>query len=105
MNETDRMYGAIGFAQKAGKCVSGSFAVEKAVKSGKARLVLLDESASENAKEKYQSLCKQAGIACLQVEDIGRAIGKDERISAAIVDAGFATRIANLHGSIVGWQK
>lgn len=35
---------------KAGKIASGDFSVEKAVRSGTAKLVMLDESASENTK-------------------------------------------------------
>ena len=41
-----------GLAAKAGKVVSGEFATEKAVKTGKAFLVITARDASENTKKK-----------------------------------------------------
>ena len=38
----------LGLARRAGKVVSGEFSVEKAVKSGKAYLVIVAEDASDN---------------------------------------------------------
>lgn len=45
-----KLNNSIGLAMKAGKIASGDFSVEKAVRSGTAKLVMLDESASENTK-------------------------------------------------------
>ena len=42
-----RIRSAAGFAMRAGCCVSGDFACEKAVKSGRAQFVLLDAGASD----------------------------------------------------------
>ena len=46
----DRILNLIGLAMKAGKVVSGEFSVEKCIKSGKARLVIIATDASENTK-------------------------------------------------------
>ena len=43
----DKALAMIGLAQKAGKIVSGEFATEKAVKTGKAALVIVAGDASE----------------------------------------------------------
>ena len=47
----------IGLAQKAGKIVSGEFATEKAVKTGKAALVIVAGDASENTKKMFTNMC------------------------------------------------
>ena len=52
MNET-KLRGAMGFAMRAGKCIAGDFACERAVKRGGARLVLLDAAASGATQERY----------------------------------------------------
>ena len=49
----DKALAMIGLAQKAGKIVSGEFATEKAVKTGKAALVIVAGDASENTPVKY----------------------------------------------------
>ncbi len=53
----NKAYGMIGMAMKAGKVVSGEFATEKAVKAGKAALVIVSETASENTKKKFRNMC------------------------------------------------
>ena len=42
----NRMYGLIGLAMKAGKIKAGEFSVEKSIKQGKARVVLVAGDAS-----------------------------------------------------------
>ena len=46
----------LGLAAKAGKVVSGEFATENAVKSGKAFLVLTAEDASNNTRKKFNDM-------------------------------------------------
>lgn len=92
MNET-KLRGAMGFAMRAGKCIAGDFACERAVKRGGARLVLLDANASTATQERYFGMCERAGILCLTVPDMGRAIGRDGRMVAAVTDERFAQMI------------
>ena len=47
----------LGLAAKAGRVVSGEFATEKAVKAGKARLVLVAGDASDNSRKKFSDMC------------------------------------------------
>ena len=89
----DRLYNAIGLCQRAGKAQSGAFAVEQAIKSGKAKLVLLEESASDATKEHYARMCESRGISLRFVETVGRAIGKESRIVTAITDPAFVHMI------------
>ena len=92
----NKTYGMIGMAMKAGKLVSGEFATEKAVKSGKAALVIVSGAASENTKKKFRNMCDyyEVPIRFLgQKEELGHAIGKEFRASLAVLDAGLAKAI------------
>lgn len=89
----DRLYNAIGLCMKAGKAQSGAFAAEQAIRNGKAKLVLLETSASEATKEHYARMCEARGIPLRLVETVGRAIGKDARIVMAVTDPAFVQMI------------
>ena len=52
----DKALAMLGMAAKAGKVVSGEFSVEKAVKEGKAWLVLVAEDASFNTKKSFSAI-------------------------------------------------
>ncbi len=71
----------LGLAAKAGRVVSGEFATEKAVKAGKARLVLVAGDASDYKVPIYLVGTK---------EELGGAIGKDYRASLGVTDDNFA---------------
>lgn len=89
----DKVLSLIGLATKAGKIVSGEFSVEKAVKSGKAHLVLVAEDASENTKKMFQNMCEYRNVPLYYYsnkDDLGRAMGKQFRVSIACLDEGFA---------------
>ena len=90
--------GLLGLAARAGKVVSGEFATEKAVKSGKAHLVLVAEDASDNTKKKISDMCVWRGVPLFLVgekEELGSAIGKDYRASVGVTDMNFAVAIKN----------
>ena len=84
----------LGLAARAGKVASGEFQTEKSIKSGRARLVLLARDASDGTKKKFTDSCTFYHIEwiCLAAtkDELGRAIGKGERSSAAIEDEGIA---------------
>jgi ribosomal protein L7Ae-like RNA K-turn-binding protein len=86
----------LGLAMKARKLVSGELAVENAVRSGKAKLVIVAEDASENTKKSYRDLTNFYKIPiyeCVTKIDLGMAIGKASRVAVAIVDTGFSKAI------------
>ncbi len=90
---TERLFNAIGLSMKAGKVKSGAFAAENAIRSGKAKLVLLEEGASEATKTHYEHLCAAHGVPLYPVETVGSAIGKDSHIVMAVTDPGFRDMI------------
>ena len=92
----NKTYGMIGMAMKAGKLVSGEFATEKAVKSGKAALVIVSGAASENTKKKFRNMCDYYKVPIYffgEKEELGHAIGKEFRASLAVLDTGLAKAI------------
>ena len=90
---TERLFNAIGLSMKAGKVKSGAFAAESTIRSGKAKLVLLEETASEATKTHYEQMCAAHGVPIRIVETVGRAIGKDSRIVMAVTDPSFRDMI------------
>ena len=86
----------IGMATKAGKTVSGEFMTEKAVKGGKALLVIVAEDASENTKKKFQNMCTYYKVPYYilgRKEQLGHSMGKEIRATLAVTDSGFKTAI------------
>ena len=88
-----KLNNSIGLAMKAGKIASGDFSVEKAVRSGTAKLVMLAESASENTKKQWRDACSSRNIPLIRLRAMGSAIGKPARMVAAVTDEGFSAMI------------
>lgn len=90
---TDRIYGLLGLCQRAGKCKSGEFAVEKSIKSGKSFLVIIPEDASDNTKKKFRNMTTYRSVPYQELgtkETLGHQLGRSERSSISIEDQGFA---------------
>ena len=83
----------LGLAAKAGRVVSGEFATEKAVKAGKARLVLVAGDASDNSKKKFSDMCTYYKVPLYVVgtkEELGGAIGRITARLWVVTDDNFA---------------
>lgn len=96
MTSENRILGYLGLAERGGHAVSGAFSTEKAVKSGKARLVLIAGDASSNTKKEFQDLCSWYDVPYLIFSDrgtIGHALGRDERVLAAVTDEKLAAAV------------
>lgn len=92
MNE-QKVKNLLGLAQRAGKLISGDFAVEKAVKRGGAPLVLLAMDCAANNTKKYTQMAENHGVplrTLLTKEELGQAIGKELRAVVLVNDSGFA---------------
>lgn len=79
----------IGISMKAGKVASGEFAVEKAVKTASASVVIVSTQASANTKKKFRNMCEYYKTPYYEFGDkteLGRAIGKEFRASLAVTD-------------------
>ena len=92
----DKISGLLGIAKKSGNVKSGEFAVEQAVKSGEAKLVIVSSDASDNTKKLFNDKCAYYEIPIIEALDknsLGRALGTDVRSSAAVTDEGLAKAI------------
>ena len=80
----------LGLAARGRKIESGEFSTEKAVKAGKAGLVIV---AKDNTKKLFRNMCAFYEVPYYEYavkEDLGRCIGKQYRASIAVTDSGFA---------------
>jgi ribosomal protein L7Ae-like RNA K-turn-binding protein len=83
----------IGMAARAGRMSVGAQAVEHAVRSGAARLVIVDSDSSPNSQKKYMDMCRHHRTPCVLMEAPGRAAGKPDRMCLAVHDAKLAKQI------------
>lgn len=96
MIKEDKVASLLGLAQKAGKIASGELAVEKAVKSGQAKLVILATDCSEATKKSYRDMTTYYNVELYEEfskEQLGACIGKVYRAALAVMDTGFSTTI------------
>ena len=76
--------GLLGLVEKAGKVRSGEFSTEKAVKSGKAGLVIVSEESSDNTKKMFRNMCTYYKVPYFEFgskEELGHILGKQMRAS------------------------
>ncbi|TCZ80003.1 YlxQ family RNA-binding protein [Paenibacillus albiflavus] len=89
---SDKFYSGLGLATRARKLVTGEETVLKAIRSGEAKLVILAEDASEGTHKKFHDKCTFYNVPIIVYgtrESLGASIGKEARVSIAIVDEGF----------------
>lgn len=94
--EKDKVLSLLGLAERSRNVVSGGFATEQAVKSGKASLVIIAEDASGNTRKKYSNMCDFYKVPCVvhgTKETLGHSMGKEERSVLAVTEEGFANSI------------
>jgi ribosomal protein L7Ae-like RNA K-turn-binding protein len=96
MNHLKKVLHLLGLSQRSGKLASGEFMVEKAVKEGRARLVILAADASDNTKKKFYNMGTFYQVPVLELsakDELGHCIGRAERSSLALLDDGFAKAV------------
>ncbi|MDD6492509.1 MAG: ribosomal L7Ae/L30e/S12e/Gadd45 family protein [Firmicutes bacterium] len=92
----DRILSLLGLAARGRNLVSGEFSTEKAVKEGRASLVIVGNDASDNTKKMFTNMCDFYQIPIFfytTKEALGKAIGKEMRASVAVTDQGMAASI------------
>ena len=94
----DKVFQLIGLSKRAGKLVSGAYAVEQSIKSSKAQLVIISQDASLNTMKKFTEMCRHRKIDIIKLgskQDLGQSIGKPARTLLAITDLSFKDLILN----------
>ena len=95
----ERIYSFLGLATKAGKLLSGDETCERALKAGKAYLVIVSEDASDNTKKKFKDMCSYRNIEIRyfgEKELLGRYTGKKIRSVIAVAERGFAGHLKDM---------
>lgn len=88
---SDKRLNLLGIAQVAGRLVSGSETVLRAIQSEQATLVIVASDASAPTKKRLQAKCQSYEIPYLEAFDsqaLSQALGK-KRTVCALTDAGF----------------
>ena len=96
--EHDAFYSLLGIAQRAGVLTFGQDGVLKAIATGAARFVLLDDGASDNTKKKIGDSCRYYGVelALTQPDRLGFAVGRPGRMCAAVAAGTLGERLYEL---------
>lgn len=109
MINSKKVLGTLGLAMKAGCVASGEFMTEKAIRDGRAYLVIVAGDASANTKKKFSNSCAYYKVSYAEFGDkdvLGNAVGKEFRASLAVMDKGFATSIGkNLNMEVTKYGK
>ena len=96
MGKPNKVMSLLGIAMKGRMAASGEFQTLDAVRTGKAKVVLIAGDASDNTKKLFRDKCTFYQVPVFEYgrkEDLGRAIGKDLRSSVAICDEGLAAAV------------
>lgn len=86
----------LSLAARGRNLVSGEFAVESAVKSGEAFLVVIGTDVSENTDKMFSNMCEFYEVPLFRFETketLGHAVGKELRASLAVTDEGLANAV------------
>lgn len=92
----DKVLSMLGIAAKAGGVASGEFSTEKAVKDGRAYLVIVAADASENTKKNFRNMTDFYEVPMYlygDKETLGHFIGKEFRASLAVTNEGLVHSI------------
>lgn len=94
------LLGLLGLAARARALASGTDAARQALRDGKARCLLLAADASPVQAKKVAPLAEAVGTRCFVVdvtrEALGHATGRGALSAVAVLDEGFAKRMAEL---------
>lgn len=90
----------LGLASRARKISSGDVLI-KDIRKKRVYFLLIASDASENTKKRLNDKCQFYHIDCMiegSVDEISKAIGKDNRVAVGILDKGFADKIKSKLG-------
>ena len=98
-SDAQALRGILGLCQRSGKLQSGTDTVIRSIRSGACRLALIDGGAAANTVKKITDPCIYYRVPYLLLppDILGEACGREGRMAAAVLDAGFAAKIAALN--------
>lgn len=105
MKNSNKVLSMLGLATRARKIVSGEFSTERSIQDFSACLVIVATDASDNTKKKFKNKCEFYEVPYFEYgtrDELGHAMGKEQRASLAVTDEGFARQV---HKLIEGGSK
>ena len=101
MNE-EKLLGLFGLAHRAGAVSAGAMQVEKALVSGKCKLLLIAADVAPETRKRLEILTDRTGtpvFVVLSKLQMGTAVGKSPKAALAVTDLGFAGAIRRMISS------
>lgn len=95
----NRILYMLSLCQKSGNMVSGEESCEKAIRAGKAKIIILSEDASENTRKKFKNSSDFYKVPLYffsTKEELGHTIGKRFRAVLTITDEGLGNKLKDL---------
>lgn len=89
----------LGIARRAGKLSFHEEANLSAIRSGRAKLLILATDAGASTAKKYLDKCATYQVPVIRMVDrmeLGMALGTAERSAVAVLDEGFAKKLLEL---------
>lgn len=99
MSKTEQAQKVLGFAQRARKLLVGMNAAESAIRSGRARVVIIASDTSRNTESKIRELASMRHIPvfrCGTKDELGQLLGRKEVGIIGIADKNFANSIRQI---------
>ena len=99
----EKILGMIGLAKRARALCGGAFLTEEAIKSGKARFVIVACDASEKSKKNIINSCEYYKVPYVEFSDmlsLGKVTGGGEKAVLTITDSNFAKALKEKIGAI-----
>jgi ribosomal protein L7Ae-like RNA K-turn-binding protein len=80
--------------------VFGAYACDRGIKAGKIKLLLMDDTVSQNTLKEFNDACAYYNVSVIinkMPRKIGQAVGKPANKVFGIVCPGFAGRLMEIH--------
>ena len=100
--KNSKILGLIGLAARARKVSFGADSVELEAQKNKVYLIILAQDSSSRTKEKFQKISEKYNIPIIitqTIEDLSKAIGKNNKAILGIEDVNLAKEIQKIYVS------
>ena len=98
----EKVMGLLGLANRAGQISAGAMQTEKAIMTGKCKLLLIAEDVAPETLKRLTIMTEEAGTPTLKMFtklQLGTAVGKSPKAALAINDTGFASSLRRMVSS------
>ena len=102
--KNNKILGLIGLAARARKISFGADSVELQAQKKKVYLIILAQNSSIRTKEKFQKISEKYKIITETIENLSKAIGKNNKAILGIEDINLANEIQKIYngGEAIG---